>query len=69
VVDFTPGLGDIKGAIEFLQKPTVLGGVAVVVAIVPVVGDVVGKVLKRLDGATERMVDVLCSTWVTHEEW
>ncbi|WP_017931467.1 RHS repeat domain-containing protein [Robiginitomaculum antarcticum] len=48
VADFTPGVGDAKGAIEFSENPTLVGGAAVVVGVVPIVGDLAGKGLKAV---------------------
>jgi RHS repeat-associated protein len=49
VADFTPIIGDIKGAIETYNNPTIPGVVAVIVGIVPGVGDALGKGIKQLD--------------------
>jgi RHS repeat-associated protein len=47
--DFIPIIGDIKGAIETYQNPTILGAIAVIIGIVPGVGDSLGKGIKQLD--------------------
>jgi hypothetical protein len=49
IADFTPGVGDVKGAIEFAQNPTVLGAVGVAVGLVPVAGDALKGALKQAD--------------------
>ncbi len=52
-LDFVPIVGDIKGAVEFLEEPTVLGGIAVVASVVPVGGDAVAKILRGADKAAD----------------
>ena len=49
LADFTPIIGDIKGALETYNNPTIPGVVAVIVGIVPGVGDALGKGIKQLD--------------------
>jgi len=45
VADNIPGVGDLKGAIEFVQNPTVLGGIGVIAGIAPG-GDLLKGLLK-----------------------
>jgi hypothetical protein len=39
VKNFAPGVSDVYGIKEFLQKPTVIGGVSAVIGFVPLIGD------------------------------
>ncbi len=54
IADFIPVVGDIKSGAEFVENPTLVGGVAVVVGLVPGVGDAAGKGLKALDSPAAR---------------
>lgn len=46
VADFTPVVGDIKGAVEAIRNPSAVNIAAAVIGIVPGVGDVASKALK-----------------------
>jgi RHS repeat-associated protein len=53
VADWLPGVSDVKGGVEFFQDPSILGGLAAVVGIVPIFGDAAAKGLKTLDKALD----------------
>lgn len=55
MVDFIPIVGDVKGFAEFVQNPSVLGGVAVAVGLIPGVGDVAGKLIKNADNVADAL--------------
>jgi len=49
IADFTPGVGDAMGIYEALQEPSVFNVLGAGVGLVPVVGDVGGKLIKNAD--------------------
>lgn len=49
IADFTPIIGDIKGIAEAVQDPSVSNIAAASVALIPVVGDAGGKLIKNAD--------------------
>lgn len=51
IVDATPVVGDVKGAAEFANDPTVIGGIGVVLGVIPGFGDLAKIGLKKLDDA------------------
>ena len=48
-LDFIPIVGDIKGAVEAIQEPSLVNVVAAAVGIVPGIGDAAGKMIKGAD--------------------
>lgn len=49
IADFIPVVGDIKGVVEAIQNPSFTNIAAAGVGLVPVVGDVGGKLIKNAD--------------------
>jgi RHS repeat-associated protein len=48
-MDFVPVVGDIKGAVEAFNEPTLTNIAAAVISVVPLVGDLAGKGIKAAD--------------------
>lgn len=55
IADFTPVVGDVKGLYEALQNPTIANLAGAGIGLVPVAGDVLGKVVKRADNASDTL--------------
>jgi len=53
VADFTPIVGDAKGAIEAVRDPSAINVVAATIGLVPIVGDAEKAVLKHGDEAAQ----------------
>lgn len=53
VVDFTPVVGDVKGAVEAVREPSAINVAAAAVGLVPLVGDAGKAALKHGDEAAQ----------------
>jgi RHS repeat-associated protein len=56
LLDFVPIIGDIAGAVDFLEDPSWVGGAAVAVGLIPGAGDAVGIAIRRLEKSVRSLL-------------